>query len=133
MITALTNSNFEQVVQQSGIVIVDCWAAWCGTCKQFEPLFKRVAEEHSQHTFAKLDTETNKDMRSVLGISHIPSLLLYRDGVLLFNEPGNFDEKTLSGIIGQAEALDMERVRAEMAEGGSGSEADNNLEEGKRQ
>jgi thioredoxin 1 len=126
MIKELSNSNFEQVVQQPGIVIVDCWAAWCGACKQFEPVFKRVAERHSQHTFAKLDTETNKDMRSALGISHIPSLLLYRDGLLLFNEPGNFDEATLKGIIDQAEKLDMEMVRAEAAKAGGEPEADNN-------
>jgi thioredoxin 1 len=126
MITELTNKNFEQAVQLPGIVVVDCWAAWCGTCKQFEKVYRRVAEKRSQHTFTKLDTETHKDLRSALGISHIPSLLLYRDGILLFNEPGNFDEQILNGIIDQAEALDMEIVRAETADGGTETEADEN-------
>jgi thioredoxin 1 len=126
MITELSNSNFERVARQPGIVIVDCWAAWCGTCKQFEKVITRVAEKHLQHTFTKLDTETHKDLRSALGISHIPSLLLYRDGTLLFNEPGNFDEDTLDGIIRQAEALDMEMVRAEMAQAASKPQADIN-------
>ena len=114
MIIELSDSNFEQVVRLPGIVVVDCWAAWCGTCKQFEKVYERVAEKHSQHTFAKLDTETHKDLRSALGISHIPNLLLYRDGVLLFNEPGNYDEEALSGIISQAVALDMAKVLSEM-------------------
>jgi thioredoxin 1 len=126
MIIELSNSNFEQVVRLPGIVVVDCWAAWCGTCKQFEQVYERVAEKHSQHTFAKLDTETNKDLRSALGITHIPSLLLYRDGLQLWNEPGNYDEDTLNGIIAQAAALDMEKVRAEIKQDSSGSRADNN-------
>ena len=124
MITELTDKNFEEVVQQPGIVIVDCWAAWCGTCRQFEKVYRRVAEKHSQHNFTKLDTESHKDLWSALGISHLPSLLLYRDGILLFKEPGNFDEETLNGIIDQAEALDMEIVRAEMAKGRTDPEAD---------
>jgi thioredoxin 1 len=124
MITQLTDSNFMKVLRQPGIVMVDCWADWCGTCKQFEKVYRRVAEKRSQHTFTKLDTETNKDLRSALGISHIPSLLLYLDGILLLKQPGNFDEKTLNGIIDQAEALDMEIVRAEMAKKASETEAD---------
>ncbi len=124
MITELTGKNFEKVVRQPGIVAVDCWAAWCGTCRQFEKVYRRVAEKRSQHTFTTLDTEANKDLRSALGISHVPSLLLYRDGVLLFNEPGNFNEDALNGIIDQAAALDMEIVRAEMAKAGMETDAD---------
>jgi thioredoxin 1 len=126
MIIELSNSNFEQVVRLPGIVVVDCWAAWCGTCKQFEKVYERVAEKHSQHTFTKLDTETHKDLRSALGISHIPNLMLYRDGLLLFNEPGSYDEDALDGIISQAAALDMEKVRTEIKQELGGSRADNN-------
>jgi thioredoxin 1 len=124
MITELTDKNFMQVIRQPGIVLVDCWAAWCGTCTQFEKAYTRVAEKHSQHTFTKLDTETNKDLRSALEISHIPSLMVYRDGILLLKQPGNFDEEALNGIIDQAEALDMEVVRAEMAKEDGETEAD---------
>jgi thioredoxin 1 len=114
MITELTESNFEQVVLQPGLVIVDCWATWCGSCGQFDKTYKKVAKRHSKHSFASLDTENEKALRDSIGISYIPSLLLYRDGILIFKEPGNFDEETLNSIIAQAEVLDMEMVKAEM-------------------
>lgn len=115
MIIELKQSNFEQVVRQPGLVMVDCWATWCGSCGQFDKTYKKVAKRHSMHRFASLDTENEKALRDSIGISHIPSLLLYRDGILIFKEPGNFNEETLDSIIAQAKALDMEMVKAEMA------------------
>jgi thioredoxin 1 len=113
--TELTNDNFEQTVRQEGIVLVDCWAAWCGACGGFEETYETVAARHPKHTFAKLDVGRHGDLCSTLELSHVPSLLLYRDGILLFKESGSFDEATLTGVIEQAEKLDMEMVREELA------------------
>jgi thioredoxin 1 len=119
----LTSSNFVSTVSRDGIVLVDCWATWCGGCKTFSPIFKRVAEKHPKHTFGTLDTEKAEDIVAKLGIKHVPALLLYRDGILLFMESGNFAESRLEDVISQAEGLDMNAVRAEIeaqrqAEGG---------------
>jgi thioredoxin 1 len=111
-IIALGKDNFERVVSSSGIVLVDCWARWCNACKEFKPVFEKASLEHSKHTFASLDTQQEKELVDSLGIEHIPSLLLYRDGLMLFNQPGTFDSTGLESIITQAESLDMNEVRA---------------------
>lgn len=115
MITDLTRVDFEQAVARPGIVLVDCRAAWCGSCEGFADVYRRVAARNPRHRFAQIDTDAQKELREALGITRIPSLLLYRDGVLLFRQAGQFDEETLQGIIAQAESLDMEKVRAELA------------------
>jgi thioredoxin 1 len=111
----LTADNFVSTVSQEGIVLVDCWARWCEGCKTFSPVFEKVAEKHPEHTFGNLDTEAEKEITKKLEIKHIPTLLLYRDGLMLFHQPGNFDTETLEGIIKQAEGLDMDQVRADIA------------------
>lgn len=111
----LNSENFESTVKSDGIVMVDCWAAWCKACKPFAPVFERFATKYSKHTFCKLDTQAENKLASELGIQHIPTLLLYRDGILLFQQPGYFEEKEMENIISQAEALDMDMVRAEIA------------------
>jgi thioredoxin 1 len=123
--TELTRTNFEQTVSQKGIVLVDCWAEWCGACGGFDETYKTIADRHPEHTFAKLDVGRYREICSTLELSHVPSLLLYRDGILLFKDCGSFDEATLTGIIDQAEKLDMEVVREELgdAENGNGSHA----------
>ena len=113
-IVELTSANFVSTVSQEGIVLVDCWAAWCGGCKTFGPIYRRVAERHPRHTFGTLDTQKVEDIVAKLGIQHIPALLLYRDGLLLFQESGNFDEAKLENVISQAERLDMDAVRREI-------------------
>lgn len=114
-IVTLTEDNFEQVVTGGGIVLVDCWAAWCGACKDFAPVYERVAEANPEHTYGAYDTQKNKAYTSELGIDHIPTLLLFRDGLLLFKQPGYYEEKALEDIIKQAESLDMDEVRAAIA------------------
>lgn len=115
MITDLSHAEFEQAAQRPGILLVDCQAAWCGSCGGFADVFRRVAVKHPRHAFAQIDTDAEKELRESLGITHVPSLLVYRDGVMLFKQPGKFDEESLDQIIAQAESLDMEQVRAELA------------------
>lgn len=111
---ALTMNNFQETVSQPGVVMVDCWASWCGACTEFEPVFKRIAAEHPEHTFCKLDSQDQKELVSKLGIEHIPTLLLYRDGILLFQQPGYFDAGQMKDILEQAVTVDMDMVRAEI-------------------
>jgi thioredoxin 1 len=110
----LNESNFQKTVSRTGLVLVDCWADWCGACQTFGPIFERVAGRHPQHSFAKLDTQAETGLREALELTHIPTLLVYRDGLLLLKHPGSPDEKTLESIVSQAQALDMQRVRAEL-------------------
>ena len=111
----LNSENFDSTVKSDGITLIDCWADWCKACKPFTPIFERVADKYSKHTFGKLDTKAEDKLVSNLGVQHIPTLLLYRDGVLLFQQPGYFEEDELENIISQAETLDMDVVRAEIA------------------
>jgi thioredoxin 1 len=111
----LNSSNFESTINSDGIVLVDCWADWCKACKPFTPIFERIAARHSRHTFGKLNTQTEDKLVSKLGVQHIPTLMLYREGILLFQQPGYFDEEELESILSQAEALDMDVVRADIA------------------
>lgn len=110
----LNAQSFERTVSGSGIVMVDCWARWCAACKDFGPVYERVADRHPDHTFAKLDTEQEKETASALGLEHIPTLLLYRDGIMLFRQPGYFEEDKLEDIVRQAESLDMNEVRSHL-------------------
>jgi thioredoxin 1 len=110
----ISPENYEDLTSGEGIVLVDCWAPWCGNCDQFAKIYRRVAGKHHSHTFATFNTQGQEELCSKLGVQHVPCLLVYRDGLLLFNQPGNFDESTMDDIIAQAEGLDMEVVRAEM-------------------
>lgn len=115
MIQTLTKANFEETVLQDGIVLVDCWAPWCGPCRMFGPIFEGVADKHPEHVFGKLNTEEEGEVAGSLGIQSIPTLMIFRDGILLFKQAGALPEAALEEVIGQAEALDMEEVRAEIA------------------
>jgi thioredoxin 1 len=114
-IIELNSDDFESTVSRKGIVLVDCWAGWCEACKTFAPIYEQVASRHPEHIFGKLDSQAERALVSSLGVKHIPSLLLYRDGFLLFQQPGYFDEETLEDIVSQAESVDMDAVRAHVA------------------
>jgi thioredoxin 1 len=111
----VTKNTLKNLLSSPGIVIIDCWAEWCGGCKDFDPVFEKVAARHPNHTFARLDTQAEESLVEELGIKHIPSLLVFRDGIMLYKQPGNFKEDVLADIVSQAESLDMEQVRAEIA------------------
>jgi thioredoxin 1 len=112
----LNESNFDRKVAEGGIILVECWASWCEACKQFAPVYERVAASFPKHSFAKIDTQTETNLIEKLGVGIIPSLLLYRDGLLLFKQPGYFEEEQLKDIVRQAETLDMDLVRADIVD-----------------
>jgi len=112
----LTTENFTGVVNAPGTVFVDFWAAWCGPCRQFAPVFEQASERHGDITFGKVDTEAQTEIAQAFGVSSIPTVMAVRDGVVLYAEPGALPAAALEDLIGQVAALDMEDVRRRVAE-----------------
>jgi thioredoxin 1 len=102
-------------VSGDDLVLVECWAPTCGACKQFDPVFEKVAEAHPEHVFLRLDITAEEGASESLGIENTPSLMVYREGILLFRQAGNYEEAQLADIVRQAATIDMEMVRADIA------------------
>jgi thioredoxin 1 len=111
----MTQDNHDETIAD-GIVLIDFWAAWCGPCLRFGPIFERVAEEHPDAVFAKVDTEDQQELAAQYGVTSIPTLVVYRDGIPVFGQPGALPEDALKGILGQVRELDMEDVRSQYEE-----------------
>ena len=113
--TDLKSAEFESTVTGEGIVLVDFWAEWCGPCKSFGPVFEAASEKHEDITFAKIDTEAEQEIAGALEIRSIPTLMVFRDGVQLFSQAGALPGHALDDLIDQVKALDMDEIRAEIA------------------
>ena len=114
--TELTAQNFEKTVLDNGTVLVDFWADWCGPCQRFGPIYEDVSEQHDDIVFAKVDTEAEQALAAAVNITSIPTLMAFRDGILVFRQAGALPKESLQSLISQVGALDMDAVRAELAD-----------------
>lgn len=112
----LTAQNIESKITENDIVFVDFWAEWCGPCRMFGPIFEKASQEHTDVVFGKVDTEAQQALAASAGITSIPTLMAFRDGILVFSQPGALPAPTFEDLIGQVKALDMDAVRASIAE-----------------
>ena len=111
----LTKDNFEETVNGSPIVIVDFWAPWCGPCKGFAPVFEKAAESHTDVVFAKVNTDEQQELAGAFGIRSIPTLMVFREKVIVFQQAGALPGQALEQVLTQAKALDMAKVHQEVA------------------
>jgi thioredoxin 1 len=112
----LTRDNFEATITGNETVLVDFWASWCGPCRAFGPVFEQASEENPDLVFAKVDTEDQQELAAAFGIRSIPTLMVFRDRIVLYSQPGALPAPMLGDLIGRVRALDMEEVRRSIAE-----------------
>jgi thioredoxin 1 len=112
----LTSENFTEVVDGAGLVLIDFWAAWCGPCRSFGPVYERVSGRHGDVVFGKVDTEAEPELAGAFGIRSIPTLMIIRDKVVLYAQSGALPERAVEELIAKARAVDMDDVRRRVAE-----------------
>ena len=112
----MTMDDFESTIANNDIVFIDFWAEWCGPCKMFGPIFEKAAGKHEDVVFAKVDTEANQDLAAQFNVRSIPTLGIFREGVMLYLQPGMVPEEGLDDLVKQVKGLDMEQVKKEIAE-----------------
>lgn len=112
----LTTENFEETVATADTVLVDFWASWCGPCRAFAPVFEQASEDNPAIVFGKVDTEAQQQLAGSFGIRSIPTLMIFREGIRVYSQPGALPAGALTDLIAQAQALDMDEVRREIAD-----------------
>ncbi|GAA3060203.1 thioredoxin family protein [Actinocorallia glomerata] len=114
--TDITAEEFQKTLEDNDILLVDFWADWCGPCKQFAPIYEQVSEEHPDVTFAKVDTEAEQELAAAASITSIPTLMAFREKVLVFSQPGALNAEQLNEVITAVKGLDMEEIHRQIAE-----------------
>jgi thioredoxin 1 len=118
---ALTKDNFEQTIKDNAFVVIDFWAPWCGPCRNFAPVYDKVSADHADIVFAKVNTEEEQDLAAHFQIRSIPTLMIFRDQVIIFAQPGALPEQSFRQLLAKAQDLNMDEVRSQIAEQQAGT------------